>query len=71
VGEAEVVLARQREGDALLVGHGAVGTILLCHYSKADISRGYDQPPGGGHYFTMKKADRVVIHAWRRTEDAP
>lgn len=71
VREAEVVLARQREGDVLFVGHGAVGTLLLCHYSKAGISRGYDQPPGGGHYFTMKKVDRRVIHAWRRMEDAP
>jgi broad specificity phosphatase PhoE len=71
VGEAVVVLARQREGDVLLVGHGAVGTILLPHYSKVGISRGYDRPPGGGHYFAMKKADRMVIHAWRRMEDAP
>jgi broad specificity phosphatase PhoE len=71
VREAEVVLARQRKGDVLFVGHGAVGSLLLCHYSKAGISRVYDQPPGGGHYFTMTKADRRVVHAWRRMEDAP
>jgi broad specificity phosphatase PhoE len=71
VREAEVVLAPQREGDVLFVGHGAVGTLLLCHYSKVAINRVHDQPPGGGHYFTLQKADRTVVHAWRRMENAP
>lgn len=70
VREAEAVLARQCKGDVLFVGHGAVGTLLLCHYSKATISRVHDQPPGGGHYFTMNKADRRLMHGWRRMEDA-
>jgi broad specificity phosphatase PhoE len=69
VREAEAVLARQQEGDVLFVGHGGVGTLLLCHYSKAAISRVHDQPPGGGHYFTLNKADRTLVHTWRRMED--
>ena len=69
VHEAEAVLGRQHEGDVLFVGHGAVGTLLLCHYSKVAISRTHDQPSGGGYYFTMTNADRRVLHAWRRMED--
>jgi len=71
VRETEAVLSRQHQGDVLFVGHGGVGTLLFCHYSKAVINRVHDQPSGGGHYFTMIKEDRRVVHAWRRMEDAP
>jgi broad specificity phosphatase PhoE len=69
--EAEVVLERSQEGHVLFVGHGAVGTLLFCHYANAAINRYLDQPPGGGHYFTLIKATRRVLHPWRRMEDAP
>src|SRR5580704_4601542 len=32
VHEVEHVLARNRAGNVLFVGHGAVGTLLFCHY---------------------------------------
>ena len=70
VREAESVLEAAPEGDLLLVGHGAVGTLLFCHYAGLPISRLHDQPAGGGHYFTMTKADRKVSHAWRPMERA-
>lgn len=38
-------------GDILVVGHGAVGTLLWCHLSGLPIDRRHDQP-GGGHVFT-------------------
>jgi broad specificity phosphatase PhoE len=69
VREAEAVLSRRHEGDVLFVGHGAVGTLLLCHYCNVTISRRHDQPSGGGCYFTMTKANRRVLHSWRRMED--
>jgi|SRR5262245_12486441 len=69
VRETEAVLNRQHEGDVLFIGHGAVGTLLLCHYSNVAISRTHDQPSGGGCYFTMTKANRRVLHSWRRMED--
>jgi broad specificity phosphatase PhoE len=69
VGEVEAVLDRRHEGDVLFVGHGAVGTLLFCHYANITISRTYDQPSGGGYYFTMTKANRRVLHSWRRMED--
>jgi broad specificity phosphatase PhoE len=71
VREAEIVLHRAHEGHVLFVGHGAVGTLLLCHYGGLEISRVHDQPLGGGHYFTMIKAKRKVLHPWRRMEDVP
>jgi len=55
----------------LVVGHGAVGTLLLCHYGNIPISRAYDQPAGGGNYFTVRKRDRHLLHRWRPMEVAP
>lgn len=70
VKEADAVLTRSLPGHVLFVGHGAVGTLLYCHYAKVDIDRVHDQPQGGGHYFTMNKATREVLHAWRPMEHA-
>jgi broad specificity phosphatase PhoE len=69
VREVEHVLARDRTGDVLLVGHGAVGTLLFCHYSGFAIDRTHDQPGGGGHYFAFVKDGRRALHPWRRMED--
>lgn len=69
VREVEIVLDRNLGGDILFVGHGAVGTLLFCHYAKFAINRIYDQPSGGGHYFTFLKEQRRVQHSWRRMED--
>jgi broad specificity phosphatase PhoE len=71
VREVERVLARNRSGDVLFVGHGAVGTLLFCHYSGLAIDRAHDQPAGGGHRFTLVKDGRRVLHPWRRMEDLP
>jgi broad specificity phosphatase PhoE len=69
VHEVEHVLARNREGDILFVGHGAVGTLLLCHYSGFAIDRTHDQPNGGGYYFAFVKEGLRVLHPWRPMED--
>lgn len=68
VREAEAVLDRDRPGDVLFVGHGAVGTLLFCHYAGHPIDRVHDQPSGGGHCFAIT-TDRSILHAWRRMED--
>ena len=70
VREVERILAQHHEGDLLIVGHGAVGTLLLCHYGGLQISRVHDQAAGGGHYFAMTKSDRKVLHPWRPMESA-
>lgn len=69
VREAETVLSRKQQGDVLFVGHGAVGTLLLCHYSNLEIDRTHDQT-SGGNYFTMTKNTKTVLHSWRPM-DAP
>ena len=66
----EKVLAGHGDGDLLMVGHGAVGTLLYCSYARLAIDRRHDQPPGGGFYFTMEFEGRRVRHAWRSIEDA-
>ena len=70
VGEIEQVLTRQVAGDVLFVGHGAVGTLAYCHYSGNPISRDFDQPAGGGNFFSFLKESRRVLHGWRRMEEA-
>lgn len=35
-------------GDILMIGHGAVGTLLFCAARSVEINRKYDQGPGGG-----------------------
>jgi broad specificity phosphatase PhoE len=69
VREVERVLARNRAGDVLFVGHGAVGTLLFCHYAGFAIDRTYDQPGGGGNCFALIKDGRRVLHPWLRMED--
>jgi broad specificity phosphatase PhoE len=71
VREMEAVLAQPQRGDVLVVGHGAVGTLLCCHYSKVPISRAHDQPAGGGNYFTFRRNDGRVLHSWRAMEVVP
>jgi broad specificity phosphatase PhoE len=69
VREAEAVLARNRPGDVLFVGHGAVGTLLFCHYAGHAIDRRHDQSAGGGHVFAFMRGGRKILHGWRRMEE--
>lgn len=68
VREVETVLARDRAGDVLFVGHGGVGTLLFCHFSNLGIDRKFDQFTGGGCYFAFLKDTREILHAWRHIE---
>jgi len=69
VSAVESILKQNTAGDMLFVGHGAVGTLLLCHYLKVEISRIHDQAPGGGQFFTLVKETRQVLHSWRQIEE--
>lgn len=68
VGEVQSVLARKTRGDVLFIGHGGVGTLLLCKILGATISRAFDQPPGGGNYFSFAKEGWRLLHDWRQLE---
>ncbi len=69
VREAETVLAAPGEGDVLFVGHGAVGTLLMCHYAGWPIDRRHDQPAGGGNLFALAIDGRQWRHGWMPIED--
>lgn len=68
VGAVAGALAEARE-PVLFVGHGGVGTLLLCYLAGYPISRAHDQPPtGGGCWFRAgpgRRPDR-----WRAMEEA-
>ena len=63
VTQCEDILDHHISGDILVIGHGAVGTLLYCHYKGLAISRNYDQQ-GAGNYFTMRIEDKTPLHHW-------
>ncbi len=69
VREVETVLERDLAGDILFVGHGGVGTLLICRYGKSAISRAFDQTGSGGNYFALNRKTRELIHSWRSIEE--
>lgn len=71
VGEVEKILTAHISGDVLMVGHGAVGTLLYSHFTGGDISRQYDQPAGGGNIFALDLTTRQILHHWCAMETAP
>ena len=65
----EAVLSSHAEGGLLIVGHGAVGTLLYCHFANLPIDRKYDQMAGGGNFFAMDIASQQILHNWRAMEE--
>lgn len=68
VGAVEEVLAASARcgGDAAVIAHGGVGTLLLCHLRGDPIGRRHDQPPNnGGNWFAVDAATRRVHHGWK------
>lgn len=61
--------ALEGDGPVLFVGHGGVGTLLLCHLAGYPVSRAHDQPPvGGGCWF--RAGPGIVPDRWRTMEEA-
>ncbi|MEL6830959.1 MAG: histidine phosphatase family protein [Pseudomonadota bacterium] len=69
VEETRQIIEDAVDGDILMVGHGGVGTLLLCHFAGLAISRERDQPAGGGNVFAVDLSRMDIIHPWRRLED--
>ncbi|GGX63799.1 phosphoglycerate mutase [Tateyamaria omphalii] len=58
-------------GDILVVGHGAVGSLLYCACANTPISREYDQGPGGGgNVMIFDRANLRVQTHWCSIEQA-
>ena len=71
VAEMSAVMSAH-SGDILCVGHGAVGTLLMCHLAGFEIDRRYDQGPGGGgQIFVYDRAEARLVHRWCAMEDWP
>lgn len=68
VDEAAKIFETYQEGDILMIGHGAVGTLLYCHFAALEISRQYDQPGGGGNMFTVQMNTKSIVHPWASIE---
>lgn len=49
--------------DVVVVGHGGVGTLLLCHLSGLEIDRRHDQS-GSGHVWSYDRTNDRVLHRW-------
>ncbi len=52
-------------GDLLIIGHGRIGTLLLCHLAGLPISREHFQPTPGGNLFAFDRASRKLLFRWR------
>jgi broad specificity phosphatase PhoE len=58
-------LAFEPDGpDVVVIGHGAVGTLLWCHLNGVPIARRYDQA-GQGHYWSFDRAAGQMLHSWK------
>lgn len=55
---------RTTDSDVAVVGHGGVGTLLLCHLLGIEPDQAHDQP-GQGHYWIYDVTNRRVLHEWR------
>ncbi|MGR3661310.1 MAG: histidine phosphatase family protein [Paracoccaceae bacterium] len=65
------VLETSPPGDLLIVDHGAVGTLLICHFGNHPINRAHDQPQtGGGNVFAFHRDDLKLLHGWMPPEGA-
>lgn len=57
--------AKTDDGDLVIIGHGGVGTLLLCHLVGVPIARQHYPPPPGGTLFAFDCASRRVLFRWR------
>lgn len=64
----EAALAEAPETPTIVVGHGGVGTLLLCRLAGYGISRKYDQPPVGGGCWFRRTASETP-RGWRVMEE--
>jgi broad specificity phosphatase PhoE len=65
------VLAEAPDTPTIFVGHGGVGTLLLCHCAGKPIARISDQPAGGGNHYLFDIEKRIVLYGWRSMETPP
>ena len=71
VGAIGTVLAAVGTGHVVVVAHGGVGALLLCHLRGVPIGREHDQPgSSGGNYFAFDVVTRQLHHGWAAIDRA-
>jgi broad specificity phosphatase PhoE len=71
IGGVSRALAEAPDTPTIFVGHGGVGTLLLCHCAGKAIARISDQPAGGGSHYLFDIEKRIVLYGWRSMETPP
>ena len=57
------------KGSIVIMSHGAVGTLSLCHLANQPIARQHDQPgSGGGNFYAFELESRRLLHPWKPIE---
>ena len=67
VSEMRSVMSQYTDRDLIVVGHGAVGTLLYCHLAGLAIDRRWDQP-GCGHWFGINAETGRPLAPWAPME---
>lgn len=63
---ADIIANDQTRGDIAIVSHGAVGTLLYCHFNNMKIDRRWDQPgAGGGNYMIVGMNAKGSCTRWQ------
>jgi len=70
VGAVAAALAEAPDTPTIFVGHGGVGTLLLCARAGYPVSRVYDQPPVGGGCWYAQSLEQAPDR-WRAMEEDP
>ncbi len=66
--EVGTCIASHECGDILFVGHGGVGTLLMCALRRLPIDRKFDQGPGGGGCWFEFDIDGGLPTDWKPME---
>ena len=67
-----VIAMPPTHGDIVIISHGGVGALLLCHLKGVPISRAEDQPgAGGGNAFCFEIATRRLLTGWHPIDERP
>jgi broad specificity phosphatase PhoE len=66
----EVVANDKGDGDIVIVSHGGVGVLYLCHLKGCPISL-KEGPPGanGGSYYCFDAQSKSLIHDWKQIDE--
>jgi broad specificity phosphatase PhoE len=55
--------------DIVIVSHGQVGALYLCHLKHCPIDRREGQPGAyGGNYYCFDAESKALVHGWKRID---